>query len=337
MRLTDLARRLWSESDGQLAAARRRDDDLARATLASRLLPDEATIGRLRQFSMNHGLRPIDGLVGEHRSRRRGAAPEFSDYSPYTPGDDVRRIDWNAYARFDTLYVRESEVTTELDVHFLVDMSGSMDWSGSASRQSKLNGARRIATTLAWIALSRSDRVTVTGVSDTMGESFGPLQGRGMVVPFAARLAETLPNGAGKITDAMRLYARRRSRSGMLIVLTDLIGVSDVELDTALSLLANERWQVVLVHIEDPVELDPAGLATVQDVFELEDPETGMRQRVNLHPDIVGRYRQGRNSWIEGLEIMARRRSAPMIRVSTDARIDPDVLLALERAQVILS
>ena len=60
------------------------------------LLPEEATLGRLRRFALNHGLRPVDGLVGEHRSRRRGAAPEFSDFSPYTPGDDMRRIDWNA-------------------------------------------------------------------------------------------------------------------------------------------------------------------------------------------------------------------------------------------------
>lgn len=337
MKLIERARRLWPERIGETPAGGRRDDVKARGALASGLLPDEATIGRLRQFSLNHGLQPVDGLVGEHRSRRRGAAPEFSDYSPYTPGDDVRRIDWNAYARFDTLYVRESEVTTELDVHFLVDMSASMNWSGSPERQPKAQMARRVATMLAWLALSRSDRVTVTSVADELGESFGPLQGRAMVVPFAMHLSDRAADGSELITDAMQYYARRRSRSGLLFVLTDLIGVSAADLDRSLSTLANERWQVVLMQIEDPTEVDPAGLSSSQDVFELEDPESGMRQRVNLHPDIVRRYREGRAAWLEELDVVARRRSAPLIRIATDARLDPDVLLALERAQVIVS
>ena len=337
MKLTSLARRLWVDRTGGAYAGDRVDDPQARGALASGLLPDEATIGRLRQFSFKHGLRPVDGLVGEHRSRRRGAAPEFSDYSPYTPGDDVRRIDWNAYARFDTLYVRESEITTELDVHFLVDLSASMNWSGSPQRQSKVEMARRVATMLAWLALSRSDRVTVTGVADELGESFGPLQGRGMVVPFAMHLTDCAANGSGLITDAMQRYARRRSRSGLLLVLTDLIGVTAAELDRSLSTLANERWQVVLMQVEDPTEIDPATLSAPQDVFELEDPESGMRQRVNLHPDIVRRHREGRENWLYELDVVARRRSAPLIRVATDARLDPDVLLALERAHVIVS
>ncbi len=337
MRVMELARRLWHDRADDMSSAKPRHDSLARAGLASGLLPDEATIGRLRQFSLNHGLRAVDGLVGEHRSRRRGAAPEFSDYSPYTPGDDVRRIDWNAYARFDTLYVRESEITTELDVHLLVDMSASMDWSGSPKRQPKAHVARRIATMLAWIALSRSDRVTVTGMGDGLGESFGPLQGRGMVVAVATHLAELATGGSGQITEAMQRYVRRRSRSGVLIVLTDLIGVSAEDLDKTLSMLANERWRVVLVLVEDPMEIDPAGLSVSQEVFELEDPESGIRQRVNLHPDIARRYREGRVAWLEELDGAARRRAVPVVRIPTDARFDPDVLLALERAQVILS
>lgn len=336
MRLVELARRLLPDRSA-VAISTQPSASRDRAVLASGMLPDEATIGRLRQFSLNHGLHPVDGLVGEHTSRRRGAAPEFSDYSRYTPGDDVRRIDWNAYARFDTLYVRESEITTELDVHFLVDLSASMDWSGSPKRPPKIEMARRIVTMLSWIALSRSDRVTVTGVADGAGESFGPLQGRGMVVSVATRLAELDPGGSGLITESMQRYIRRRSRSGLLIVLTDLVGVSAGDLDKTLSVLANERWRVVVLQIEDPVEVDPAEWSTSQDVFELQDPESRMRQRVNLHPDTVHRYRDGRDAWANDLAQVARRRSVRLLRISTAARIDPDLLLALEQAQVIVS
>ena len=336
MRLIELARKLVAD---RTAAPVTTDSERHsnHAGLASGLLPDEATIGRLRQFSLNHGLRPVDGLVGEHRSRRRGAAPEFSDYSRYTPGDDVRRIDWNAYARFETLYVRESELTTELDVHILVDLSASMDWSGSSRRESKAQIARKIVTTLAWIALSRSDRVTVTGVADGSTDTFGPLQGRGMVVPVATHLANVQPVGSPSMTEAMRRYVRRRSRPGLLIVATDFVGVTPDDLDRTLATLTNERWGAVLLHIEDPLELDPAELSPLQDVIELEDPESGLRQRVNLHPDTVRRYRDGRAAWLDEINQVARRRSVPLVRISTDARIDPDVLIALEQAGVILS
>lgn len=304
---------------------------------AQQLIPPDATIARLRRFSLNHGLRSVDGLVGEHRSRRRGAAPEFSDYAPYTPGDDVRRIDWNAYARFDTLYVRESEITTELDVHVLVDTSASMDWSGDRNRDTKLQTARKVASLVCWIALARSDRVSITSVTDKPGETFGPLQGRGMVVPAATHLSGLDGGGESSLAAAVETYVLGRPRSGFLIVLSDLIGVSADAFDHALATLSNNRWRAVVVHIEDPLESDPGGLGAVHDVLEIEDPETGMRQRINLRADTLQRYARDRDSWLADLLAMASKRSVPMLTVGTDSRIDPDVLMELERSGVITS
>ena len=300
------------------------------------LIPDEATIGRLRRFSLNHTLRPVDGLVGEHRSRRRGAAAEFSDSVPYTPGDDIRRIDWNAYARFETLYVRESEITTELGLHLLIDTSASMDWSGSHERDTKLRTAQRVASLLAWIALARSDRVSITPVMREPFETWGPVQGRGMVVPVAEQLAALQAGGDVSVTDAMAAYAHAHPRSGLLIVVSDLIGVETEALDRALAHLANTRWRVVLVHIEDPIEADPRDLADPHAVLEIEDPESGTRQRVNMQDDTIRRYVEGRTHWLTDLADAARRRSVPLIRLTSDMRLDPDVLMRLERAEVIV-
>jgi len=300
------------------------------------LLPDDATIGRLRRFSLNHGLRPVDGLVGEHRSRRRGAAPEFSDFSPYTPGDDMRRIDWNAYARFETLYVRESEVTTELDVHLLVDASASMAWQAEG-RESKLRLAQRVGALLTWIALARADRVSITAVGVNRVETFGPVQGRGMVVRAATHLAGIAGGGDAPLLDAIETYAQARPRSGVLIVLSDLIGVEREALDRVLAGLANRRWRVVIIHLEDALEADPAELAAAHEVIEIEDPESRQRQRINLHPDTVGRYVRGRDAWLSDLTATATRRSVPVVRLTTGMRDDPDMLLRLERAGVIVA
>ncbi len=305
---------------------------------AQGLIPDEATIGRLRRFSLNHGLRPVDGLVGEHRSRRRGTAPEFSDFAPYTPGDDMRRIDWNAYARFETLYVRESEITTELDVHLLVDTSASMGWKGPETDESKLHLAQRTGALLAWIALARADRLTIAALDrETANLGFGPVQGRGMVVPAASFLAGMEAAGTATITDTIESYAHARPRPGFLVVISDLIGIDSDALDGMLARLANRRWRVVVIHVEDPMESDPSRLAEAHEVLEIEDPETRSRQRINLHPDTVGRYVRGRDAWLADLATTATRRSVPLIRVASGMRMDPDVLLRLERAGVIVS
>jgi uncharacterized protein (DUF58 family) len=309
----------------------------ASASAAQGLLPDEATIGRLRRFSLNHGLRPVDGLVGEHRSRRRGAAPEFSDFAPYTPGDDMRRIDWNAYARFETLYVRESEVTTELDVHLLIDASASMAWRAGDGRESKLRTAERIGALLSWIALARADRVSITALGDGRAETFGPVQGRGMVVPAATHLAGIVGGGSTALIDAIEAYALARPRSGVMIVISDFIGVAPEELDRALAGLANQRWRMAILHVEDPLESDPTELGDAHEVVEIEDPETRQRQRINLQPDTVGRYRRGRDAWLADLTATVNRRSVPLVRLTTGMRTDPDVLLRLERAEVIVS
>ncbi|HEU5431811.1 MAG TPA: DUF58 domain-containing protein, partial [Thermomicrobiales bacterium] len=98
---------------------------------------DEAFLTRVRRLTLLSGRVRAAGLAGEHRSRRRGASPEFADFKNYSQGDDFRRIDWNTYGRLDNLFVRLSEVTTELSVHLLLDASDSMDWSGGEPAATK--------------------------------------------------------------------------------------------------------------------------------------------------------------------------------------------------------
>ncbi|MBN1977049.1 MAG: DUF58 domain-containing protein, partial [Anaerolineae bacterium] len=66
--------------------------------------------------------------VGERRSTKRGTSVEFADYRDYTQGDDLRRVDWNVYARLERPYVKLFEEEEDLAVHVLLDGSGSMDW-----------------------------------------------------------------------------------------------------------------------------------------------------------------------------------------------------------------
>ena len=122
---------------------------------------DEALLARLRRLVLLSGRAVTEGLAGEHRSRRRGASPEFADFKSYSQGDDFRRIDWNTYARLDGLFVRLSEVTTELTVHVLLDASNSMVWRAGDRVPTKFVYARRVAGALGYVALWHFDRVVV--------------------------------------------------------------------------------------------------------------------------------------------------------------------------------
>ena len=95
-------------------------------------------------------------MQGERRGPRRGGGQEFADYRPYTPGDDLRQVDWNAYARMERFFLRlfvEEEDTT---LHLLLDASRSMAWG----EPTKLDFARRCAAALGYVALSRPVKIT---------------------------------------------------------------------------------------------------------------------------------------------------------------------------------
>src|SRR4051812_37337550 len=202
-----------SSSGGRLGAPRWRDwrPFRASATPSENDAPveddlvflDEQTMTRLRRLSLLAGRARTEGLAGEHRSRRRGTSPEFADFKRYSQGDDFRRIDWNTYARLDSLFVRLSEVTTELSVHFLLDSSSSMDWSGNDDRPTKFTAARCLTGALAYIALWGFDRVSIVPFTEALGRPFGPVQGRSQVVPVLQHLQRMQPIGGTALTAAI--------------------------------------------------------------------------------------------------------------------------------------
>src|SRR6478672_2229633 len=120
---------------------------------------------------------------GERRSSAHGASVEFSDFRPYVQGDDFRRIDWNAYAKFESLMLRLFVEEQELAVHILLDCSASMNY-GEPATANKFYYARRLAAALAYMALANTDKVSFTPVAidteaDTfLGASSGTMRGK---------------------------------------------------------------------------------------------------------------------------------------------------------------
>jgi len=143
--------------------------------------------------------RSITGQVaGERRSRRYGRSVEFADFRSYTPGDDFRLIDWNAYARLDRFLLRLFVAEEELPLSVFVDLSGSMDWG----TPDKALVARRLAGAVAYVALAALDRVRITVFAQAPTSGGAPYRGRRAAAELFQRL-QSFP--VGGTTDYARL------------------------------------------------------------------------------------------------------------------------------------
>jgi len=128
------------------------------------MLFDETSLRKLQQLTLVTSRVRAGALRGERRSLKRGAGLEFADFRDYVPGDDLRRVDWNVYARLDRPYVKLREEEEDLAVHILVDASQSMDWGEGA--QHKFNYALQLAAGVGSIGLSTGDRISVVMLSE---------------------------------------------------------------------------------------------------------------------------------------------------------------------------
>jgi uncharacterized protein (DUF58 family) len=297
----------------------------------------EETLVRLRRITLSARRSLADGLAGEHHSRRRGASPEFADFKSYTQGDDFRQIDWNIYARLNELFIRLSEVTTEFDLHLLLDASASMNWSGLPTLPTKFTYAKRVVGALGYIALWHFDRLTVSPFGTVVEQSYGPVQGRSHVIPLLRFLERVQAEGRTDIAQVLTSFGRGRRRPGIMIVASDLLSGEPSEIGTALRNLRSRGWRVTVLHIVDPAERDPAfaldsSTPLTEELLDLEDAS-----RMTLTPtsEVIDRYREAYQRWLTEIERVVSEEALTYVRLETDWEFDETVLRFLHDQEVV--
>ncbi len=289
---------------------------------------DKDLAQKLRRLSFISKKALVGGLVGDHRSARKGFSLEFSDYRKYVPGDDLRRIDWNIYARLEKLFVKVTEAQEPLTLHVLLDSSLSMDWG----HPNKLHYAKRAAAALAYVALSQSDWVTAASLSDGIYDRFPPVRGRGQVGPFFEFLDRVRPSGETNLREALRTYQIRsqaRSLRGVVVLISDLL--NPIGLSEGLSYLTSDRTEVVVVHLLDPTEAEPQ----LQGDLRLEDVETDERVEITFTPMVLERYRERFQAWCEEMQTTCQRRGAHYVRLFTNWPLENLVLSYLRQRRLL--
>ena len=264
--------------------------------------------------------RAVSGQMGgERRSTARGRSVEFADFRSYSPGDDFRLIDWNAYARLDRFVLRLFVAEQELPLSIFVDLSGSMDWG----RPNKAETAKRLAGAIAYVALAALDRVRLTVFAAGPTSGGAPYRGRRAVAELFSRL-ESFP--VGGTTDYARLvWPVGKQRPGMTVLISDGLGESSI--DPAIAALGRARQEGAVLQLLAPQEMAPDWTGDVR----LRDSETGIEREFTSTPVTQASYLAALAQRTHDIERSAHRRGLRFVRLSTDQPIDDMVLRTLRR------
>jgi uncharacterized protein (DUF58 family) len=294
----------------------------------SHTLFDEKTRRKLEQLMLTASKVRAGALKGERRSVKRGTSIEFADYRNYTPGDDLRRLDWNIYARLDRPLTKLYEDEEDLSVHVLLDVSASMNWPPADEgdpEQHKFSYARRLAAGLAYVSLTTNDRFLMTALTDGGMTHFGPARGRGYGVAMLNYVAGLEARGAVDLNAALKDYALRSGRPGLCLVISDLFAPEGF-LD-GLNALLGKGHEVGIIHVLSPDEIEPA----LGGDLRLIDVETGTAQEVSIDGAMRDLYVKRVNAWRDELRAECRRRGAHYVPVSTAGAWEKVILYDLRR------
>ncbi len=255
----------------------------------------------------------VDGFMhGLHRSAKKGLSLDFAEHRQYQPGDDLRRIDWKAYARTDRFYVKEYEADTNAGVLFALDVSGSMDYA--SGEVNKLAYARMLVAALAWLTQRQGDRVGLATFSDRLVEMIPPSTRHLQLLLYA--LGRAKPTGEGNLPLAIGRVADVATRPGIIVLVTDCYD-EPATLGRSVDALRARGHDVLLFHVLDAAEDEfPFDAAAV-----FEDGESGLR--LPLRPEeLKERYQTMWRAHRAALEKRFSAAGVDYIPVRTDAPLD---------------
>jgi uncharacterized protein (DUF58 family) len=273
---------------------------------------DEATLRKLDQLTLAAGRVRAGVMKGERRSSKRGTSVEFADYRDYARGDDLRRLDWNVFARLERPIVKLLEEEEDLALHLLLDVSDSMDWPNGESRLNKLHYALRLAGALAYIALQTGDQVSVALLSSSGDREWGPYRGRQTIMSLLHFLDSGQASGITDLNLALANYTMRARRPGLCFLISDLFSPAGYEV--GLNSLLARGYEVGVIQLLSPDEAEPSHAGDVKFV----DVETQEEAEVSLDGSILALYRQRLDDWRNDIAAHCAGRDIHYVPVVTD-------------------
>ena len=264
-------------------------------------------------------------LAGAHASRRHGAGMEFSQYRPYQPGDDLRRLDWRLAARSDRYYLRESEVDTSLVVHLVLDASASMNHRDD-NGLTKLDYARLLLAALAYLTQQQGDAVGLSILSPA-GLQHLPARADARQLPRLYHALEAA-QGTGTFPDTGTLAPLTARRQRALTVCVSDLYEEAGEINRLLTRLRATSGDVLLLHLMAGNELNFSHKGSVT----FRDLETN--QTIQLDADQQRpAYQRQLQQWLRDTAQQARRQGLDYQLLNTAEPLDGALREFLKRRQ----
>lgn len=292
------------------------------------MLFSEATLRKLNQLTLVASRVRAGAVKGERRSSRRGSSVEFADYRNYAPGDDLRRLDWNIYARLERPFIKLFEEEEDLAVYILLDGSRSMDWGDGDLH--KFQYAQRLAAGLGAIALASGDSISVGFLQNgRVSAEFGPTRGQVALPRLFSFLEQLQPGGVTDLNASLRQYALKPRRPGLVILISDLLDAGGYQ--SGLRPMQGRGHDAALIHVLSPDELDPPFSGDLQ----LVDIESEQTQDISLDSGLLTLFRERAQAWLHETQAECRKQSVRYLGLTTSEPWDQALLLEMRRAGIV--
>ncbi len=196
----------------------------------------------------------VEGMMsGIHRSRSKGFSVEFEEHREYSPGDEIRRIDWKALGKFDRYFIKEYEDETNLRAYLLLDSSASMDYASNGI--TKFDYGCTLTASLAYLILKQQDAAGLVTFSSQIDSFIPPKAKRGYLMEILQALEGRRPGGETKVGKILDEIAGKLRRRGMVILISDLLDEPE-EILKGLRLFRFKGNDVIVFHLLDTAEIE---------------------------------------------------------------------------------
>lgn len=262
---------------------------------------------------------------GMRRSSGKGSSIEFSDYREYTAGDDFRHIDWNAYARFDRLFIKLFMEEQETMVTVFLDASRSMYFG----EPNKASLAKELGVVFAYIALSGLDRLTMATLSGGDVEKSSVLAGKQNFFKAYEYIENIEFDGETYISGAIKSAHFLNPKGGIAIVISDLFSKDGYR--DGIDYLLYKNQDVILINILSPQELDPELEGSIQ----LIDSEDGSKLSIIANSAILRSYRENVKRFLNDNREYCYRRGIHYLPIVSHMDIEEVVFDRLLRQEIL--
>ena len=277
---------------------------------------DGAFYAKLSKLRMSNCIKLTMGLSGGRKSTQKGNSVEFSDFREYMLGDDIRKIDWNAYGRMNRLFVKLFQEEKEGNYRIYIDGSKSMDYGSS----NKSIFARRIAGMFAYVALYNLDRVYLTQLREKNTVPGKGKTGRQAFSKLLVEMENMTFEGNTNLHESIRKCPI--SGRGVSIIISDFFQEEDLE--PMLRYLAYQKQEIILVHVLANEEVTP----DLEGHLNLIDMETQSDFRVSMSNQVLKVYDKTLKNFRGNMEKLARKYQAHYLYVNTKDGLDKIIELS---------